>query len=282
MKRTAVAAVAVGLALAAVTPASATGPTGEIVYSTSGGGQALALTFDDGPSPVWTPQVLDLLREQKVRATFCLLGGEVVKYPELVRRIVAEGHKVCDHSLYHEDLGAKTPEAVRAELTATNAAIRQAAGDPTLPIPYFRAPFGSWGGTPAIAAEYGMSALAWTVDPRDWDGSPAAVIVERLRSQLYPTAVLLSHDGGGDRGPTLAAYRQLIPEWKAAGWRFDFPAVTGGPYPVRCTAPTWARNGTYTAGARVSHDGRVYQANWWTRSERPSGAPWVWSDLGVC
>lgn len=124
------------------------------------------------------------------------------------------------------------------DLTATNQAIRMAAGDPALPIRYFRAPFGGWGSTPQIAASLGMTALAWTMDPADWDGSPAEVLMQRLNAQLYPTAVALSHDGGGNRAATLAAYQQVIPQWRQAGWSFDLPAVTGGPYPPMCTAPT--------------------------------------------
>ncbi|MEU5692085.1 polysaccharide deacetylase family protein [Actinosynnema sp. NPDC020468] len=278
-------AAVLGVALAAVAapPASAaTGPTGDIVYSARSGGQVLALTFDDGPSPTWTPQLLDLLREQKVRATFCLLGGQVKLYPDLVKRIVADGHALCNHSMYHEDYGAKTPAEVQADLVATNDAIRQAAGNPAVPITYFRAPFASWGAAPQIAAGLGLSSLAWTVDPRDWDGSPSDVLIDRLSAQVYPTAVTLSHDGGGDRGPTLAAYRELIPRWKAAGWSFDLPAVTGGPYPPACTAAAWGRDTSYVGGSRVSFGGRVYQANWWTRVEKPSTAPWVWSDLGPC
>ncbi|GAA3882939.1 hypothetical protein GCM10022243_54430 [Saccharothrix violaceirubra] len=265
-----------------VTPASAAGgPTGEIVYSTRGDGRALALTFDDGPSPTWTPPLLDLLRERKVRAVFCVLGGEAQRHPDLVRRIAAEGHALCNHSMWHEDLAAKTPDEVAADLVATSDAIRKAAGDPNLPIPYYRAPFGSWGTTATVAASLGMSAAAWSVDPRDWDGSPADVLVDRLTAQLHPTAVILSHDGG-DRGPTLTAYRTLIPRWQADGWRFDLPRLTGGPYPSLCTAPTWERDRSYPGGSRVSHEGHVYQANWWARVERPTTAPWVWSDLGAC
>ncbi|WP_374065084.1 polysaccharide deacetylase family protein [Actinokineospora auranticolor] len=280
-----IAAAVVGLAsvVALAVPAGAAGgPTGEVVYRTRGDGQVLALTFDDGPSPQWTPQVLDLLRENKVRAVFCLLGSQVELYPDLVRRIVAEGHAVCDHSVKHDDLGSMPVEQARADIVATRDAIRRAAGNPNLPVPYFRAPFGSWGATPQIAAELGMSALAWTVDPRDWDGSPSDVLVGRLSSAVYPTAVVLSHDGGGDRGPTVAAYRQMIPQWQRSGWVFDLPAVTGGPYPPACTAPSWGRDTSYPGGSRVSYQGRVYQADWWVRVESPTKAPWVWVDLGAC
>ncbi|MBM7773861.1 peptidoglycan/xylan/chitin deacetylase (PgdA/CDA1 family) [Actinokineospora baliensis] len=269
------------LLLAVATPAAAA-PTSEIVYTTRTSGQVLALTFDDGPSPEWTPRVLDLLRETKTRAVFCLVGSEVVKYPDLVKRIVADGHPVCNHTYGHENLATLTPEQVRANLVATNAAIRQAAGNPTLPIPYFRAPFGIFAAPITdIAASLSHTSLAWTVDPQDWDGSPAPVLVQRLTAQAYPTAILLSHDGGGDRSATVAAYQDLIPRWKTAGYTFDLPATTGGS-PTPCTAPTWNRNTTYLVGTRVTQDGKLYQANWWTRLERPSAAPWTWTPLGPC
>ncbi|SER01655.1 polysaccharide deacetylase family protein [Actinokineospora terrae] len=277
--------VTLALLVAATAPAAAAAPTptGEVVYTTRSAGKVLALTFDDGPAPEITPALLDLLREHRIRAVFCLMGSTAAQAPDLVKRIVADGHPLCNHSYAHEDLSALTPAEVRANLTATDAAIRQAAGNPGLPIPYFRAPFGSWGnGVTDIAASLGHSSVAWTVDPRDWDGSAAPVLVERLAAQVYPTAVVLSHDGGGDRHPTLAAYQQLIPRWKAEGYTFDLPAVTGGPYPPACTAPVWQKNSTYVAGNRVSQDGKLYQANWWTRSERPSGAPWTWTSLGAC
>ncbi len=274
----------VALATLAITagPAHADGPTGDIVYATRNGGRVVALTFDDGPSPEWTPKLLELLRRQQVRATFCLLGNQVQAHPELVRRIVADGHAVCNHTFKHDSLGGRTAEEIRADLTATNEAIRTAAGDPNLPIRYFRAPYAVWGASSQVAASLGMTALAWTMDPMDWDGSAADVIAQRLNAQLYPTAVALSHDGGGDRSPTLTAYQQVIPQWQQAGWGFELPATTGGPYPPACTSPAWRGRDSYSQGDRVSRDGHVYQARWWTRLEDPRGAWWVWADLGAC
>ncbi|WP_035304315.1 polysaccharide deacetylase family protein [Actinokineospora inagensis] len=274
-------ALAAAALVAVATPAAAATPTSDVVYSARSTGQVLALTFDDGPSPDWTPKVLELLRLQKVRAVFCLLGSEATKYPDLVRQIVADGHPLCNHTMTHDDLSAMTADQIRADLTATDTAIRTAAGNPNLPIPYFRAPFGIWGNNvPTIAASLGHTSLGWSVDPRDWDGSPSTVIIDRLSTSVYPGAVVLSHDGGGDRNPTLTAYQQLIPQWKTAGWKFDLPVNTAGTYP--CTAGSWQRNGTYVAGTRVTQDGKLYQANWWTRDERPTAAPWTWTNLGTC
>ncbi|WP_018352570.1 polysaccharide deacetylase family protein [Longispora albida] len=270
------------LAAAAGPAAASPGAAGDIVTTTRTPGRQLALTFDDGPSPEWTPKILGLLREHQLRATFCLLGSQAQAHPDLVRQIAAGGHALCNHTWDHDYLGAASPAEIRADLEATSAAIRTAAGRPGLPIPYFRAPYGAWGQTPQVAASLGMTALAWSADPQDWDGSGAQALAARLRAGIHPQAVILSHDGGGDRAPTWQAYAAVLPEWKTAGWSFDLPATTGGPRPPACTAAPWTAHTAYTGGERVTRAGRVYQAGWWTMLEDPATAWWVWADLGPC
>jgi peptidoglycan/xylan/chitin deacetylase (PgdA/CDA1 family) len=97
----------------------------------------VALTFDDGPSALYTPQVLDLLAEHEVTATFCLVGTQAQRYPDLVRRIVADGHALCNHSMRHDNLATKTPEEIRVDLAGCLDAIRSAVPDAS--VPYFRA-----------------------------------------------------------------------------------------------------------------------------------------------
>jgi len=116
------------------------GPFGSLRLT---GRKTVALTFDDGPHPVWTPQVLDRLKAAKVKATFCLVGSQVKKYPALVRRIVREGHTLCNHSWNHElDLGTRPIAEIRSNLEATNREIRKAV--PRAKISYFRHPGGKW------------------------------------------------------------------------------------------------------------------------------------------
>lgn len=210
-------------ALTPTAPADATGrPTAEIVDSTGRGGRTVALTFDDGPDPRNTPRLLDLLRARHVTAVFCLWGEHARQYPELVRRIVAEGHILCNHSLNHDDLGTWTPEQIRADLISTNAAIRAAV--PRARIPYFRAPYGSWGQSPAVAAELGMQPLGWRLAVGDWEPPGTDELVRRLLDGVTPGAVVLLHDGGGDRTQTVDAVARIIPELRADGWRFTRPA----------------------------------------------------------
>jgi membrane peptidoglycan carboxypeptidase len=193
------------------------------VVRTAGTGKRLALTFDDGPSP-YTAQMLDLLAAQRIKATFCMVGEEVQKYPELVRRVVAEGHILCNHSWRHDDLGQLSAAAARADITRTDAAIAAAA--PGVTVPFFRAPYGSWGRSAKAGAELGHTPLGWVVDPDDWLLPGADKIADRIEKQLRPRAIVLVHDGGGEREQTVAALTELIPKLKRAGWSFDLPERT--------------------------------------------------------
>ncbi|MFB9234856.1 polysaccharide deacetylase family protein [Plantactinospora siamensis] len=177
----------------------------------STGVRAVALTFDDGPQPTWTPRVLDYLKSAQVKATFCLIGVKAQEYPQLVARIVREGHTLCNHSWSHDlRLGRQSPAAIRADLLRTNDAIHKAA--PGAPIKFFRQPGGEWT-TPelAVVKELGMSPLHWAVDPQDWRSPGKAAIVASVEHHAHPGAIVLMHDGGGNRSGTVAACPAVIP-----------------------------------------------------------------------
>ncbi|GAB7038872.1 chitooligosaccharide deacetylase NodB [Catenuloplanes niger JCM 9533] len=181
----------------------------------------VSLTFDDGPHATYTPQILDVLAAERVTATFCLVGTQAQRYPALVRRIVADGHRLCNHSMRHDNMSTWTPAQIEADLLAANAAIRAAAPDAR--IPYFRAPYGAWGQSAAVAAGLGMARLGWTVDPRDWSRPGTDAIVTAVLAQLRPGGIVLMHDGGGDRSQTVAALAVLIPRLRTDGWTFAVP-----------------------------------------------------------
>jgi peptidoglycan/xylan/chitin deacetylase (PgdA/CDA1 family) len=194
-------------------PAGGAGPAGSTSVT---GSSAVALTFDDGPDPTYTPQILDLLKAHGVKATFCLVGFRAATQPDLVRRIVAEGHTLCNHSWQHLfDLGMRSPTDIQRDLRQTNEAIRAAV--PDADIKYFRAPGGNF--TPIlveIAREFGMNSIYWAVDPRDWDrgtyGSGAPMvnhIISVVEHKIGPGSIVLSHDL--NKPDTIAAYRQLLP-----------------------------------------------------------------------
>jgi len=184
-----------------------TGPAGSL---TTTGTSAVALTFDDGPGP-YTAPILDLLARYHVKATFCLIGRQVHAYADVVRRMVAEGHTLCNHTWDHdEQLRTRTDEEITDELQRTNDAIHAAV--PGAKIRYFRNPGGNFGpNTVAVAARLGMVSLMWNVDPRDWAHPGVQEIVNNVNTHTGPGSIVLSHDGGGDRSDTLAAYQTLLP-----------------------------------------------------------------------
>ena len=226
LRRCAVSATVAVIALTAAAPAAAQAqPTSTVVDTARGSGNVVSLTFDDGPDPEDTPRLLQVLRRHDVKAVFCLWGDFVVEHPQLVRRIAAAGHTLCNHSLHHTDLSTLSPQQIRGDLAATSALIRQTV--PGARIPYFRAPYGSWGESPAIAADLGMQPLGWRLAIEDWTPPGTDVLVQRLREGITPGAVVLLHDGGGDRSQTVEAVDRIIPELRAQGWRFTLPQRPG-------------------------------------------------------
>jgi peptidoglycan/xylan/chitin deacetylase (PgdA/CDA1 family) len=197
-------------------------PGTTIVDTARGRGNVVSLTFDDGPNPADTDRLLAVLRRHRVRAAFCLGGDQANEHPEIVRRIVAAGHVLGNHAMHHDDMGAWTTARIEADLRETNAAIRRAV--PHARIPYFRAPFGSWGETPKVAARLGMRPLGWRFGVADWEMPGRDVLVHRIEEGITPGAVVLLHDGGGDRSQTVEAVDQIIPKLRASGWRFTLPA----------------------------------------------------------
>ncbi|UNT00199.1 polysaccharide deacetylase family protein [Streptomyces tubbatahanensis] len=194
-----------------------------ISHHTEKGGRTVALTLDDGPHPEWTPKTLDLLREYHVKATFCLIGPNAERYPKLVQRIVAEGHRLCDHSVDHDTGMDHEPVAYQErQILDAKKMIDKASGG--APVYYYRAPGGAF--TPdsrRIAAGHGMRPLGWIVDPGDWQRPGADVILRHAEEQTGDGAVILFHDGGGDRSESYEALRQFLPWLKEQGYGFGFP-----------------------------------------------------------
>jgi peptidoglycan-N-acetylglucosamine deacetylase len=189
------------------------GPAGSHMLT---GTKGVALTFDDGPDPAETPKLLKLLARYHVKATFCLVGRNVQRHPEMVRQIVAAGHTLCNHTWDHSlKIGKDPATKIRADLGRTNAAIRKAV--PGAKIKYFRAPGGNFTpGLVGVAKQLGMTSIYWKVDPRDWDhpkgeksAAHQAKVISRIEKHSRPGAIILSHDYA--QPDTIAAYRKLIP-----------------------------------------------------------------------
>ncbi len=182
------------------------------------GDKVVALTFDDGPWPVYTEAVLKELEKEHVRATFFMIGRQVYRYPDLVKRIRDEGHTLGNHTQGHLYSSKSTPAVVRAQIANGQTAIQVVAG---VRPKWFRPPGGIM--TPAVGREtsnYGLKVAMWTVDPQDWRKPPPATIVQRVITSVKPGAVVLLHDGGGDRANTIQALGPIIRELKKQGYTF--------------------------------------------------------------
>ncbi|MFZ0746700.1 MAG: polysaccharide deacetylase family protein [Terracidiphilus sp.] len=179
----------------------------------------LALTFDDGPNPAWTPRLLDILAAHDVRATFFLVGRYAQAEPELVRRIADAGHLIGNHSWSHPNLALIAPRRVNDELVRTSDTIAQITSQP---VSFFRPPFGAR--RPDVlstARRLGMTPVLWNAITTDWSEPSGDRIAERLQRKIdnleqdgWATNIVL-HDGGhlvlgADRGPSVAAAGQLI------------------------------------------------------------------------
>ncbi len=183
--------------------------------------KAIALTIDDGPDPVYTPQVLQVLERYHITATFSMIGIHVNAYPHLAQSVAAAGHRIANHTWTHADLPTLKAPAVHDEMARATDAISTAIG---LQPAMFRAPFGAW--SPTVIAEceqQKMIPLDWSVDPRDWSRPGVASIVSNIMKNTRPGSIILEHDGGGDRSQTVAALKIVLPQLLHEGFEFETP-----------------------------------------------------------
>ena len=185
------------------------------------GSKAIALTIDDGPNAIYTPQVLRVLARYRVAAMFSMIGIEVKALPGIARDVADAGHEIANHTWRHLDLGVLTPSAVKFEMDGASDAIHGATGI----VPRrFRAPYGVW--SPTVlqrCAEMGMLPIDWSVDPRDWALPGVSSIVRNIMRTTRSGSIILEHDGGGDRSETVAALKIVIPRLLDAGYHFVTP-----------------------------------------------------------
>ncbi|MGW7457854.1 bifunctional polysaccharide deacetylase/glycosyltransferase family 2 protein [Streptomyces sp. NPDC054797] len=230
--------------------------------------RTIALTFDDGPDPVWTPKVLDVLRRNDVRATFFTVGAQVSAHPELARRIVADGHQIGVHTFTHTDLGAASDWRRSLELRESQLVIAGATGITT---PLLRPPYSStnealddagWN-TVVQAGLDGYLTVLTTQDSEDWRRPGVAGIVANSTPQGSDGQVLLMHDAGGDRSQTVAALEQLIPRLKAGGFRFTTVSeAVGLPAPTRPASAVDRWQGTALINALRASDWVLEALSW--------------------
>ncbi|WP_344306255.1 polysaccharide deacetylase family protein [Fodinicola feengrottensis] len=182
------------------------------------GSAGIQLTFDDGPSPLWTPKVLQVLAKYHVHAIFCMVGFRVREHPELVRAVADAGHTLCNHTVEHDpSIGTWSVPDIRADLVENNELITAASGG-VKPV-YFRSPHGDF--TPRIvevAREVGLASLGWKVTATDWADPPPPAwdIAANIHHHVRPGSIILFHDAGspGTHAQTVAALKLVLDDFQ--------------------------------------------------------------------
>jgi len=186
----------------------------------------LVLTFDDGPDPTWTPRVLDVLKKHDAHAVFFVTGTMASRYPDLVQRMVDEGHEIGLHTFNHPDLSLQSKKRIDWELSQNQLAITGAAGIRTS---LFRPPYSSfsaamdnetWPVTQYIGSR-GYLTVVNNTDSEDWKRPGVDEIIRRATPEGGKGAIVLMHDSGGDRSQTVAALDRFLPDLKDKGYEFD-------------------------------------------------------------
>jgi peptidoglycan/xylan/chitin deacetylase (PgdA/CDA1 family) len=179
--------------------------------------KAVALTFDDGPNPTYTPRVLKLLEDNGAKATFFVVGREVARHPDLVRAEAAAGHEVANHGDQHRTLKGLDASAVEAEVAANEQLITDLTG--TRPVLY-RLPQGRMDpGSLAVLARLGYTVVMWSVDTRDYQRRTPQAIADQVLREVRPGSIVIFHDGGGNRQATVDALGVILPRLRAEGYR---------------------------------------------------------------
>jgi peptidoglycan/xylan/chitin deacetylase (PgdA/CDA1 family) len=182
-------------------------------------GQSIHLTFDDGPHPVATPKVLDVLRNRKVRATFFLVGTHVAQYPELAQRIVQEGHSIGNHTYSHPVLFLKAKTLQANEIGEADKLIADLVGVRPL---CFRPPYGYFDhNTLGVAREMIHKVVMWDVDSRDFDNHPNSAVVEKVGRKATHGSIVLFHDNHSTEGKIDSLLDGTLDRLQERGFHFS-------------------------------------------------------------
>lgn len=177
----------------------------------------IALTFDDGPYPIFTPLLLEQLARLHVPATFFLIGRDAQQWPELARRIEQQGEEIADHTYTHPNLDEETPDQVRTEILEGRDVLYGLTHDPSIRI-YFRPPHGRYTvQTIRVAQELGYQTILWTDDSGDWRKVTAAKLVEHLEQFATAPDIVLMHSG---KIATIDALPEVVARFQKAGYQF--------------------------------------------------------------
>ncbi|MFF2850944.1 polysaccharide deacetylase family protein [Streptomyces sp. NPDC058001] len=191
------------------------------ILQLNGAGRGMVLTFDDGPDPAYTPDILRTLRRYKVRAMFFVCGEKVGSNGDLLREMADEGHVIGNHTWSHPLLTSMSQSGIRSEISRTSDIVEKTIRERPL---WFRAPYGAWNRAVfQIGSDLGMEPLAWTVDTVDWDTPGTEAITRAVVRGAGPGVIVLSHDAGGNRSQTVAALRTWLPKLIDEGYHLTLP-----------------------------------------------------------
>ncbi len=176
----------------------------------------IALTFDDGPHPTLTPKLLDILARERVPATFYVVGRNVVRYPDITKRIQNEGHEIGNHSHTHCSLKNLPKEEVKKEVVSLQYLLKRELG--SYPET-FRPPYGAFTLSQAqwLKKDYNLTSVHWDVDPLDWKRPSVSVLLDRLVSKAQPGSILLLHDIHPN---SVAVVPSLVKALRKKGYQF--------------------------------------------------------------
>jgi len=172
----------------------------------------VALTFDDGPDPQYTPILLDGLKERNVKATFFVLGKQAEKYPELILRMEAEGHLIGNHTYSHLQLSQTNRKEFKEELQKTDAILEEIIGSS---VQYVRPPYGTW--DKAFETELNMFPVLWNIDPLDWCKKDTECMVRNIVNEIEENDIILMHD---QYASSVEAALRTVDELKKQGYEF--------------------------------------------------------------
>nr|WP_028400049.1 polysaccharide deacetylase family protein [Ectobacillus panaciterrae] len=195
-------------------------PTGQVIWNIQTPKKIIALTFDDGPNPVYTPQILDLLKQYNGHATFFEIGYRMECYPSVVSRVVQEGHELGNHTMTHSYANRVTLERMQQDIMRAQLLIEK--WQPNGPL-YFRPPGGYIDQDLLEASHqqgYKIILWAWHQDPRDWASPGSDKIVDHVIKQAHNGDIVLLHDGGGDQSQTVEALKTILPSLQKQGYKF--------------------------------------------------------------
>src|SRR5258708_3992751 len=168
----------------------------------------VALTFDDGPNPLYTTQILTILQDYQIHASFFVIGRQAQVYPDLIKQEYNNGNLVGNHTWSHPNLPFLSTPSIQWQFITTSNVIAHILG--VRPI-YFRPPYGNINSSVlSVANSFGDTTVIWNVDPRDWSQPGVATIVTRVLYQVRNGSIILMHDGGGNRSQTVAALPLIL------------------------------------------------------------------------